>query len=43
VTVEKPVVAAADPMAPSADPVPKPHTPDLFDTPAHEDGGVAKS
>ena len=48
VMVEKPVVTAADPMAPSADPLPKPHTPDLFDTPKQddqpeEDRGVAKS
>ncbi len=50
-TVEKPVVTAADSMAPSADPVAKPQTPDLFDTPPHthedahqhDDKGVAKS
>jgi sec-independent protein translocase protein TatB len=48
VMVEKPAVTAADPMAPSADPVAKPDTPDPFDMPKHDDqpdenSGVAKS
>jgi sec-independent protein translocase protein TatB len=48
VMVEKPAVTAADPMAPSADPVAKPDTPDPFDMSKHDDqpdenSGVAKS